>query len=83
MVEDPNVAHDVVVGNKAASWLRSAVKGSKPFLGVELPRATLTGVVPAGGIAANLAPSVCPSPPSFNERDLSDKPRYILQKTTV
>jgi arylsulfatase A-like enzyme len=82
-VDDPKGAHDVVVGNKAASWLRGAVKGSTPFLGVVNFHAPHSPAWHPQTYRNKFASKRLPRPPSFDESNLSDKPPYVRKNGRI
>ncbi len=74
---DPSRHHyEDVLRDKALAWFKNRDR-SKPFLAVMAPHAPHTPATPAPRHASLFPNSRLPRPPSFNEKDVSDKNAWI------
>jgi N-acetylglucosamine-6-sulfatase len=80
---NPKPPHDVVVGDRAAAWLRAAARSNTPFLGAINFLAPHAPAWYPKGYRNRFASEPLPSPPSFNERNLSDKPPSVRRNDLI
>ena len=70
--------HDTeLFANKSVDFIRRASASSKPFFLSVWTRAPHQPANPAGRYAKRFRNTALPRPPSFDEADVSDKPRFI------
>ena len=70
--------HDTeLFANKSVDFIRQASDDSKPFFLSVWTRAPHQPAIPAGRYANRFNGAGLPKPPNFDERDVSDKPRFI------
>jgi N-acetylglucosamine-6-sulfatase len=82
-LRNPEREHDVVVGDLAATWLKTAARSNKPFLGVINFYAPHLPAWYPKGYRNRFASEPLPRPPSFNEGDLSDKPPLVRRNGLI
>jgi N-acetylglucosamine-6-sulfatase len=74
--------YEDVLRHKALAWLKNRDR-SKPFLAVLATHAPHTPAIPAPRHAALFPEARLPKPPSFDEKDVSDKNRWIRRRSLL
>ncbi len=74
LVQNPEGAHDQVVGDRFAEWLRSAAREDGPFLGAVNFHAPHAPAWSPDRFRNRFDTAPLPTPPSFDEIDLSTSP---------
>jgi N-acetylglucosamine-6-sulfatase len=66
-----------VLSRQTQSFIATSVRAGKPFFAYVSPKAPHNKLVPAPRDVHTYDGKKAPRPPSFNEKDVSDKPRWI------
>lgn len=81
---DPERFHDTdVLADKAVEYVDGASKKDPPFFAVIAPRAPHLPATPAPRHEDEFEDAELPRPPSFDEKDVSDKPAWIRTRQNL